>query len=99
VNRRPCLYPWERITLNPRGELAFCPQDWTHGSALADYRATTIRELWSGPQMQALREAHLANHFENHPFCGQCPDWSVTSWPGEGRVYADMIQEFSSAAA
>jgi pyruvate-formate lyase-activating enzyme len=99
VNRRPCLYPWERITLNPRGELAFCPQDWTHGSALADYRDTTIRELWSGPQMQALREAHLRNDFAKHAFCGQCPDWSVTSWPGEGRVYADMIEEFTAPAA
>jgi MoaA/NifB/PqqE/SkfB family radical SAM enzyme len=99
VQRRPCLYPWERITLNPRGELAFCPQDWTHGSALASYTDTTIRELWSGPQMQALREAHLKNHFADHPFCGQCPDWSVTSWPGEGRVYADMIEELSRPAA
>ena len=99
VNRRPCLYPWERITLNPRGELAFCPQDWTHGSALGDYHATTIRDMWSGPQMQALREAHLKNEFAKHAFCGQCPDWSVTRWPGEGRVYADMIEEFSASAA
>jgi MoaA/NifB/PqqE/SkfB family radical SAM enzyme len=96
--RRPCLYPWERITLNPRGELAFCPQDWTHGSALADYRETTIRELWTGPLYAALREAHLKNRFENHGFCGQCPDWSVTRWPGTGRGYADMIEEFASAA-
>jgi wyosine [tRNA(Phe)-imidazoG37] synthetase (radical SAM superfamily) len=99
TERRPCLYPWERITINPRGELAFCPQDWTHGSALASYRDTTILDLWSGPQMQALREAHLTNNFRDHGFCGQCPDWSVTSWPGEGRVYADMIQEFIAPAA
>jgi MoaA/NifB/PqqE/SkfB family radical SAM enzyme len=99
VQRRPCLYPWERVTLNPRGELAFCPQDWTHGSALADYRETSIREFWQGPQMTALREAHLNNNFRDHSFCGQCPDWSVTSWPGQGRVYADMIEEFTASAA
>src|SRR5262249_23600671 len=23
--RRPCVYPWERIVLTPRGTLAFCP--------------------------------------------------------------------------
>lgn len=91
--RRPCLYPWERILLNPRGELAFCPQDWTHGSSLADYRQTTIRELWQGPAYRALREAHLRNDFCNHAFCGQCPDWRQTRWPGEGRSYADLIQE------
>src|SRR5262249_39637475 len=43
--RRPCLYPWERISITPAGQLAFCPQDWTHDSVLADYRDTTIREL------------------------------------------------------
>lgn len=99
AERRPCLYPWERITLNPRGELAFCPQDWTHGSALADYRDTTIESLWQGEAFRKLREAHLTNNFANHAFCGQCPDWSVTRWPGEGRVYADMIEEFAGATA
>lgn len=93
--RRPCLYPWERITLNPRGELAFCPQDWVHGSTVVDYRATTIRETWQGEFYQRLREAHLTNNFANHAFCGQCPDWATTRWPGEGRSYADLIEEFS----
>jgi MoaA/NifB/PqqE/SkfB family radical SAM enzyme len=93
-NRYPCLYPWERIMLNPKGELAFCPQDWSHGSGIADYRSTTIRETWQGEVYQKLREAHLSNNFDNHKFCGQCPDWKQTRWPGEGRSYADMMHEF-----
>lgn len=91
--RYPCLYPWERISINPRGELIFCPQDWVHGSVLADYRHTTIHETWRSETYRRLREAHLTNHFENHPFCGNCPDWKTTRWPGEGRAYADMVQE------
>src|SRR5262245_10240453 len=75
VARYPCLYPWERIQLNPRGALAFCPQDWTHGSAIADYRDTTIREVWQGEFYSKLRAAHLANDFHQHSFCGVCPDW------------------------
>lgn len=92
--RRPCLYPWERILLNPRGDLAFCPNDWIHGSVIANYRNTTIREIWQGEFYRKLREAHLTNNFSGYPFCGQCPDWIQTRWPGEGRSYADMIQEF-----
>jgi len=92
--RRPCLYPWERILLNPRGALAFCPQDWVHGSVVADYHATTIRDVWQGEYYRGLREAHLRNNFCDHQFCGQCPDWRQTRWPGEGRSYADMVQEF-----
>jgi hypothetical protein len=96
--RRPCVYPWERILLNPRGELAFCPQDWVHGSVLADYRQTTIREVWRSEVYRKLREAHLANEFGSHRFCGQCPDWKQTRWPGEGRSYADLVQEFMHAS-
>lgn len=96
VPRRPCLYPWERILLNPRGELVFCPQDWVHGSVVADFRATTIREVWQGEFYRSLREAHLANAFADHSFCGNCPDWKETRWPDEGRSYADMVQDFEN---
>jgi MoaA/NifB/PqqE/SkfB family radical SAM enzyme len=94
LNRRPCLYPWERVTINARGDLAFCPSDWVHGSFVADYRNTTIREEWQGAFYRSLRDAHLTNDYRNHNFCGNCPDWSETRWPHEGRSYADMIEDF-----
>lgn len=90
--RRPCVYPWERIVLTPRGTLAFCPADWTHGSTLADYRSTTISELWSSVRYADLRRAHLANDYRSHAFCGQCPDWQETRWPHEGRSYATLVE-------
>ena len=85
--RRPCLYPWERILLTPTGYLAFCPQDWIHASAVADYRTTTIRETWQGEFFRRLRDAHLRNNFCDHKFCGQCPDWKTTRWPGSGQIW------------
>lgn len=92
--RRPCLYPWERIVLNPRGYLSFCPADWTHESTIIDYRITSIHDIWSGEFYQSIRKAHLVNDYSKHKFCGQCPDWKSTRWPDEGRSYADMIKEF-----
>jgi len=92
--RRPCLYPWERIVLNPRGFLSFCPNDWVHGSNIADYRTTTIAETWQSEFYSRLRRAHLANCYAHHDFCGQCPDWASTRWPSEGRSYADLVEDF-----
>lgn len=92
--RRPCVYLWERIVLNPRGYLAFCPADWTQGSTIVDYRTTTIFETWHDNFYQLLRQAHLMNDYSNYQFCGQCPDWKTIRWPAEGRSYADMIEEF-----
>jgi len=94
TKRRPCLYPWERIVVNARGDLAFCPSDWVHGSYVADYRKTTIFAEWQGAFYQALREAHLNNNYGKHAFCGNCPDWASTRWPHQGRSYADMVEEF-----
>lgn len=91
--RRPCVYPWERIVLNPRGYLAYCPADWTHGSTIADYRETTVGETWRSDFYRKLRQAHIGNDYESHVFCGQCPDWKQTRWPDEGRGYADLIKE------
>ncbi len=98
TQRYPCLYPWERITLGPDGFLHFCPQDWVKGSVIADYRHTTIKDTWQGTAMQALREAHMQNNFRNHAFCGQCPDWSTTRWPDQGKSYTDLMQNAVSAS-
>lgn len=91
--RRPCVYPWERIVLTPRGYLAFCPADWTHGSSILDYRETTVAETWQSEFYRKLRTAHVCNDYSAHGFCGQCPDWKQTRWPDEGRGYADLVQE------
>ena len=94
--RRPCVYPWERVVLNPRGFLSFCPADWTLGSTIVDYSTTTVAETWKGAFYIALREAHVRNDFARHQFCGQCPDWAATRWPQQGRAYADMIEDFKA---
>ena len=99
ISRRyPCLYPWERITLNPRGELAFCPQDWSHGSVICSYRDTSIHDIWQGEFYEHLRTAHQNNDFTDCEFCGNCPDWQQTRWPDEGRSYVDLIEEFKETS-
>jgi MoaA/NifB/PqqE/SkfB family radical SAM enzyme len=95
--RRPCVYPWERIILTPRGYLAFCPADWCHGSSICDYRDMTVVETWQSEFYSQLRDAHLGSDYSKHGFCGQCPDWKQTRWPEDGRGYADLISEMKQA--
>lgn len=97
IPRRPCVYPWERALLQPSGFIFFCPADWNRGSSVVDYRTTTLQELWRGEFYRKLRQAHLDNDFKDHAFCGQCPDWMLTGWPGRSRGYADMVQDFQRA--
>ena len=91
--RRPCMYPWERLTLVPDGMLAFCPADWKDGSHFIDFRTTTIKEAWQSEVMQKLREAHLENNYKDFPLCAQCPDWVNTKWEdAEGIMYHDVMK-------
>jgi MoaA/NifB/PqqE/SkfB family radical SAM enzyme len=94
--RYPCTYPWERIVVDPRGHLCFCPAGWAHEAEIADYRTVTIGEMWQSEFYRHLRQAHLSGNYTKHPFCGQCPDWQATRWPDEGRSYANMIEDFQA---
>jgi MoaA/NifB/PqqE/SkfB family radical SAM enzyme len=91
--RRPCLYPWERVILNAKGFLSFCPTDWFGNSSVIDYRNTSIKETWNNQFYEDLRNQHLTNKFTNE-FCKQCPDWKNTSWPSDkNKSYADLVEK------
>lgn len=92
-NRRPCLYPWERVILNARGNLAFCPTDWYAKSELGSYNDNTIKDVWQNKFYNDLREQHRKCNFSNK-FCLQCPDWKNTSWPfDKNKSYADLVEK------
>lgn len=93
LQRKPCLYPWERLVLTPTGEISFCPAGWTGESHFSDFTDITIKEAWKSKFMQELREAHISNNFSQHSFCENCPDWIFINWPNEGRVYADVMKQ------
>lgn len=96
ITRRPCLYPWERIMLSATGMLAFCATDWEHGSVIADYRNTTIHEVWHSQTYKNLRYAHIQNDYRNFTVCDKCPDWALTRWPSEDKSYADLVADLKS---
>ncbi len=92
--RRPCLYPWERIVLKANGKISFCPSDWIGASSIVNISQKTISETWKGNFYKQLRNAHIENNYSKHSFCEQCPDWNLTKWPDDGRSYANMVEEF-----
>jgi radical SAM protein with 4Fe4S-binding SPASM domain len=96
LKRKPCIYPWERICINPDGTLHFCPASWTKEGYIGDFHETTIKEAWNGKIYHQLRDSHLSSSFTEFPMCAQCPDWINIQWHHEGKTsYAYMIEDFS----
>ncbi|MDR3362253.1 MAG: radical SAM protein [Desulfovibrio sp.] len=98
LSRRPCLYPWERLSVGSGGLISFCPANWSYFADFADFADISIKDAWQGAFMQKLRTQHLKNCFENNPLCRDCPDWAQTRWPHEGRSYADMVADMTAAS-
>lgn len=92
-DRFPCVYPWERLSLGADGYIHFCPQDWTHGSRVANFRGQTIESIWASDFMSNLRIAHLNNDFRDYSLCRKCPDWAITHWPHESNAYRDLMED------
>lgn len=99
VPRTPCLYPWERLIVGPTGRFSFCPADWLHEAELGSLSSATVAEVWQGPAMRQLRDAHLSGDYSGHAFCGKCPDWSVINWPDAGPNYAGLMNRLAPAVA
>lgn len=93
--RKPCVYPWERIVLSAKGELGFCPASWQGETEICEYEQTTIKSLWQSDYYRRLREGHLQANLSDFVACNKCQDWRVINWPEHGRGYGDMIADFS----
>ncbi len=94
IERRPCLYPWERVVITAKGHLNYCPTDWFGQATICHYNETTIRDVWKSNFYNKLRNKHVCNKYNEKDLCKNCPDWSNTSWPfDKEKSYADLVEK------
>lgn len=97
---QPCVYPWERICLDAKGRLQYCPNSWGENLNFDfNFAEHSIHELWSSDVYEALRKEHLSDTFERFKHCETCPDRGQTIWPFQRtetcKGYGDMIGELT----
>jgi len=81
-----CYAPSVSLYFTPRGEVVACCQNTT--SVLGYVGRSTLEEIWTGPEIQAMRDSLAAGRFaEGCDFCA----WQ--SVHGSGGVYADLFDE------
>ncbi|CAB5083851.1 hypothetical protein D3OALGA1CA_417 [Olavius algarvensis associated proteobacterium Delta 3] len=67
-----CPYLWQRITVTANGLVPICISDWDLDEPVADLNRDTIRDIWHGQKMEALRKMHLANNRLQLKPCRKC---------------------------
>jgi len=66
-----CVYPFNRIVINPHGFVVACTADFHKQLEIGDTKENTLKEIWNSSKFQYLRKKHLNNNLEGL-FCNKC---------------------------
>ena len=66
-----CVYPFNRIVVNPHGFVVACTADFHKKLEIGDTTKNTLTEIWNGEKFQYLRKKHLDKKL-NDIFCNKC---------------------------
>jgi len=78
--RVPCPWLFERIYVDAHGEVTYCNANINIDNAFANIKDRDLKEIWTGPEMTALRKLHIESRGAEWPMCAKCPDWQYRSW-------------------
>lgn len=67
-----CPYVFYSYSVNPDGLVSACFIDWGRKLVVGDVRTESMRAIWNGDAMNALRLQHLRGERKNNPVCGSC---------------------------
>jgi radical SAM protein with 4Fe4S-binding SPASM domain len=67
-----CTFPWYALIIYWNGKVGPCPQDFFARMMIGDLNKNSIREIWNGPEMQALRKKIKDRDYEFLDPCRQC---------------------------
>jgi len=73
--RIPCRRLWTRALVLADGRVVACDQDFAAKMSLGRLPAHGLDEIWRGQAFGALRAAHRAGEFGQHPLCPTCTEW------------------------
>ncbi len=82
-DRWPCPLLWRRFFINSLGAAEFCVEDWYSETVVGDVNKASIREIWSSPEYEKVRQAHLSRKFYEVSYCSGCKDWKAREWDND----------------
>jgi MoaA/NifB/PqqE/SkfB family radical SAM enzyme len=76
----PCVYVWQSLVVLASGEVTSCCIDFNGTFALGRFPEDSLRAIWQGPKLLALRDLHKRHAYGENAVCGPCNAnrmWSV----------------------
>ena len=73
--RSACRRIFNRLTVLADGSITVCGQDYADKHPLGMAGESNLSDLWRGPVLSALRDAHIAGDYGTFPLCQACREW------------------------
>lgn len=94
--RWPCVHLWQRLVVDFRGHIRFCPVDWADRSFVGEAAAMSLKDAWHGKLLGQLRQAHGSGAYANCGVCEKCMDWANTPWD---ETWVRMVERVMAGGA
>ena len=66
-----CVYPFNRIVINPYGYVVSCTADFLDKLSIGDVRKHSLKDIWESDVYRYLREKHLSENLQGI-YCDRC---------------------------
>ncbi|HOC92656.1 MAG TPA: radical SAM protein [bacterium] len=76
----PCPFLWERVLVDPVGDLRGCVNDIYNRLRIGNVMETPIRGLWRSDKLNEWRKLHVEGRRSEMPHCSECVDLEFRSW-------------------
>ena len=66
-----CIYPFNRIVINPYGYVVACTADFHNQLSIGDTRKESLQDIWKGRVFNYFRKKHLKDEYSGL-YCNKC---------------------------
>ena len=66
-----CVYPFNRVVVNPYGSVIPCTADFHNMLEIGDAKSNSLLAIWKSDTFKYLRKKHLTDDYEGI-FCDKC---------------------------
>lgn len=72
TNYRPCSEVWHKLTVKWDGQVSACCGDYDNQLVVGNMKDYTLKEIWEGEELRAIRVLLSNNRFRNLTLCKDC---------------------------
>lgn len=94
-DKRVCAYPFYSMAINADGSVSPCCVDWDRSLVLGNLNEQSLKEVWNGSAMQALRRAMFEGRRKDNPTCATCGQISHCSLDNIDAAAARLAKLYS----